>query len=113
PIRYPSATIGPASVCVFDGDAPGDRVVLYGGRNGRIYKADRGGYSDDGESIYSYAICGPIRLMDDLNEGKVHAIDFYTGHDDPALTYAMNWIVKLGTDHQDVAEAAAGTAPVE
>ncbi len=113
PIRYASMSIGPASMTVYDGDAPADRTILYGGRNGRIYKVDRAAFSDDGEEVYSYAICGPIRLLDDLTEGKVHAIDFYTGHDIDGLPYNLNWILKLGADHAQVSSPEGGTAPVE
>lgn len=51
----------PSCVHVFDGDSPGDRVVLLGCRDGYIRKIDLDAKSDDTEAIESYAFLGPFQ----------------------------------------------------
>lgn len=50
----------PASTHVFDGDLPGDRCVLLGGRDGVIRKIDYAAANDDSEPIRSSVWLGPL-----------------------------------------------------
>ena len=58
--QYPNAH-GPISSFVLDADAPGDRVLLIGGRDGYLRKMDPAATSDDGTAISSYVFYPPIR----------------------------------------------------
>lgn len=50
----------PVAMVVFDGDAPGDRVILLGGQDGFVRKFDKTVYQDDGTNFTSYVTMGPI-----------------------------------------------------
>jgi hypothetical protein len=59
PMIYPD-NHGPMSVLVYDGDAPNDRAILLGARNGYVQKIDDAALSDDGTAISSICSIGPI-----------------------------------------------------
>lgn len=59
--RYARTDLDPIAVHVFDGDDPGDRVILLGCRDSRIRFIDLSADTDDGECFSSYCYLGPIR----------------------------------------------------
>ena len=50
----------PMCTAVSDGDAPGDRKMLLGGRDGKVYILDEDSSTDDGESVFAHVLVGPI-----------------------------------------------------
>lgn len=58
--QFSNAAQNPTAVHLMDGDSPDDRVALLGGQDGYIRFIDRTAESDDGETISSYVILGPI-----------------------------------------------------
>lgn len=45
----------------FDGDAPDDRRILIGGRDGHVYQVDPDADDDAGEDILSHTLLGPLK----------------------------------------------------
>jgi hypothetical protein len=68
PIQFDNPDHNPLAVHVFDGDSPDDRVILLGGRDGRIRYLDKNGTDDDGRAIENYVFLGPCpnKMLDDL-----------------------------------------------
>ena len=60
PDTFVTTGLQPTSVAVFDGDAPGDRVLVLGGYDGKLRYLDRNATSDDGERIEAEVEIGPI-----------------------------------------------------
>lgn len=54
PIRFASESLDPLAVWVFDGDAPGDRAILIGGKDGIVREFAEDAASDDGLAIDSW-----------------------------------------------------------
>lgn len=63
PLQFP-ANHGPLCSLVYDGDVPGDRVILLGGRTGFIQKLDPSATDDDGVAISSFIYVGPFAVSD-------------------------------------------------
>jgi hypothetical protein len=89
---------------IFPGNAPQDRVLLMGCRDGYIRKYhgsigfDATFTSDDGTAITSYCYLGASRPVDDLNEGNIQCLDLYTGFDKAGLTYNLNYQLQAAPD---------------
>src|SRR5262249_45215601 len=102
PESYTNNAFNPFAVYVYDGDAPEDRKIYLGGRDGYIRRVALDGGDDDGYDISSYVLLGPIRTPDFGNlihqqvlatlgdsSGSVR-LDFYHGrHAEEAYTAAL------------------------
>lgn len=69
PVVLPNVQ-NPYALHVLDGDAPGDRVVLFGGGDGRIRYPDDTADDDDGTAINAYVVYPPV-FADDITELKL------------------------------------------
>lgn len=58
---YETAGLYPWATHTFDGDAPGDRQIYLGGRDGRVRKFSNTATTDAGKPIRSRVIVGPIK----------------------------------------------------
>lgn len=84
PLRFPDSH-GPISALVWDGDAPEDRYLLLGGRDGILRKLSTAALDDDGTAITASLTLGPVTPFDDsvasrligttLNMGEVEDAD--------------------------------------
>ncbi len=63
PDFYEDKNFYPNALCVFDGDAPGDRAIWLGGRDGYIRTLLNDAATDDGEDIESYIFI-PVMARD-------------------------------------------------
>ncbi len=61
PDAFTTASHNPLAVHVFDGDAPDDRVILLGGRDGNLRAMSSVATDDDGTPIPSFIFLGPIQ----------------------------------------------------
>jgi len=61
--KFGNAVHNPRATHVFDGDRPGDRVLIVGGNDGRLRKIDQDARHDDGTAIESYVYLGPIKIQ--------------------------------------------------
>lgn len=111
PMGLPDAW-GPVSMCVYDGDNPGDRALLMGGRGGLIFKLADTAYDDDGGAFNCSFFVGPTKPGgamsmygttmpgSDLSEGIVNQLDVIFGE---AITTApansFQATVQLCTGH--------------
>ena len=66
PDTFGDANMNPTAVHIFDGDAPGDRVVLLGGLDGYLRHFSTSALDDDGTAIESEVWIGPLRLDQDI-----------------------------------------------
>ena len=64
PFSFGNGDHEPHVLHVFDGDAPGDRVVQLGCRDGYVRFFDPAADDDDGTAIDSYVLIGPIQSQD-------------------------------------------------
>lgn len=64
PDSFGATDLDPMAVWVYDGDAAGDRVILLGGRDGKIRKWSESTKNDDGTAISSYVV---IPILGDLS----------------------------------------------
>jgi len=60
PITFANKKVSPFAAYVFDGDAPGDRVMFLGGNDGYLRLMERDAVTDDGHVISSHVMIGPI-----------------------------------------------------
>ncbi len=72
PDQFTTTNHDPLSVYVVDGDAPGDRVMLLGGRDGYVRKWDIAAKDDDGVATSSYVVMGPVQASGLGREFKLH-----------------------------------------
>jgi hypothetical protein len=65
---FANANHSPAATCVYDGNTPGDRVVLLGSWDGYVRAFDATAADDDGTPISSSVLLGPLvtKDMDEL-----------------------------------------------
>lgn len=59
-VTYPDNNFNPVSLLIFDGDSPGDRVMMLGGEDGYVRRYSSAVARDDGTVFTSFAILGPI-----------------------------------------------------
>lgn len=62
PDRFTNKNLNALAVHVFDGDDPGDRVIMFGGRDGYVRTYSDTAIDDDGSVIVSEIFIGPIQL---------------------------------------------------
>lgn len=67
PDTFGNTNLNPLCVVAYDGNLPGDRVVLLGGWDGFVRFIDHNATTDDGTPISSYVLIGPI-LTQELDE---------------------------------------------
>lgn len=79
----------PLAIHVLDGDAPGDRVMLLGGRDGYIRVWDADADDDDGTAIDSYVWLGPIRLRGSLRAFQLWQMQATLGSDSDNVTWEL------------------------
>ncbi len=95
---------GPVSSFVFDGDAPADRAILLGGRDGIIRKLDDTATTDTGSTISSYVYLGPIQPSGPQEQTLFTEFKFVLG-EIPAGFLVANWntdyTIQVGTDGYD------------
>jgi hypothetical protein len=58
--KFANTNHDPTAVHIFDGDDPGDRAILLGGKDGYLRKWDLDTTDDDGTAISSHVYLGPI-----------------------------------------------------
>ena len=73
PDVYVDSNHNPLAVHVFDGPDPDDRVILLGGRDGRIRYLTSDATDDDGVAIPSHVVIGPFKTPD-LDEVMVNDV---------------------------------------
>lgn len=74
--QFGNTNLDPLSLCVLDGNLPGDRAVLLGGWDGYVRKLDPSAVDDDGTSISSSVLIGPLvtPVYDDIQLDKVQGV---------------------------------------
>lgn len=70
PDKIGTAGMNPTSVMVIDGDAPGDRALLYGCADGWIRKQDPAAKDDDDKPIDARVLVGPLAPEEAENEWR-------------------------------------------
>lgn len=75
PLQFPG-THGPMSSLIFDGDKPNDRVLLLGGRTGKIYFLNTTALDDTDNAISAYVVLGPFHPTDGAAVLSATTIDF-------------------------------------
>jgi hypothetical protein len=94
PLQFPNNQ-GPISAIVWDGDLPGDRVILMGGRTGLIQKLDATATDDDGTAINSFIYVGPYAVSD-VTEATLQWMDVILAEPvSPFLSTDFNAVVSL------------------
>lgn len=82
PLQFPNST-GPISTMVYDGDAPTDRLLLLGGREGYVMIMSTGSRRDETSSstaaISSYVFLGPIQQFPPDGEAVIISADMDAG----------------------------------
>lgn len=74
------------ALCVLDGDAPGDRVILWYGRDGYVRFMDRDATSDDGTAIVSEVWLGPLSGV----KSYIADLPFTMAADSGNLSYSVH-----------------------
>lgn len=59
-VVFPDNLFNPVALLAFDGDAPGDRVLMLGGDDGYVRTYSSSASRDDGQTFTSYVTMGPI-----------------------------------------------------
>ncbi len=106
PLQWPDDH-GPIASMVYDGDGPTDRLLLLGGRNGFIQKLVDTARTDDGTTISSHVLLGPINIGGELNEGVITSLDCTFGElpsGAPVTHWNLNVEVRIGRSAYDVTE---------
>ena len=104
---FSNTNVGPTSVKAFDGDLPGDRVVLLGGRDGYIRYVNVNSVYDDNISNYAigaYVIIGPTMAEDGKKPFILTELQ--------ALTDSSSNTIKYEILTGDTPDAALDTASV-
>lgn len=70
PDTYTATAKQPTAFLVIDGDAPGDRKLLVGTRDGFVLQEDRDAEDDDGQAIDSFVRMGPLLGPEAEFEGR-------------------------------------------
>lgn len=104
PFQFANPDHNPLAVHVYDGDLPDDRVVLLGGRDGRVRYFDNAATKDDGTTINSEVWLGPI-LTKDLAFLVLKELQATLGETSGDITYSIH----VG----DSAEKAFGSEAVQ
>lgn len=75
-VVYGNDDHNPIAVCTFDGNQPGDRVVLMGGWDGFVRCYDADAEDDDGTVIESSVLMGPInsKVLDEMMLAELQAV---------------------------------------
>lgn len=76
----------PLCVCEFDGNDPGDRVILLGCWDGYVRKVDHQADTDDGVVIESLVLLGPL-LTSNTDEVKLTSLQAVLGLDSADVAY--------------------------
>jgi hypothetical protein len=113
PIQYPD-NHGPMAALVYDGDGASDRVLMLGGRDGKIRTVQQTGRTDDGTAISAYIVAGPFRPFPDaailtgttLDFGDLASADVGTSRWDATVT------LRGGPDAYEVTEGSPHTSAV-
>jgi len=100
PDAFAAAGHNPTAVHVFDGDAPSDRVILLGCRDGYVRKIDAANEDDDDAAISSYVWLGP--LQSGATAVRLRSLEFRLGSGSDPVTYTVH--------RGDSAEDAFGNA---
>lgn len=68
PVVYANKNHNPLATHVSDGDGPNDRTIMIGSQNGYVRVLSNDADTDDGTTIESYVVLGPLttRQMDDI-----------------------------------------------
>lgn len=93
----------PKAVDAFDGDAPGDRTILIGSRDGYIREYDLDANKDDAVAIESFVLIGPL-VTRDLNELILDNVQAVLSEDSDRI----EWEILVGS----TAEKALTSTPV-
>ncbi len=98
------ATQEPLCCEAYNAPMASDSAVLLGGRDGYLRRFDSLAETDDGSSITSYVLYGPVRLgNDDYHDGMVMELVGILAKNSGPVT----WSVHVAATHQDVKDAAA------
>lgn len=113
PIQYPD-NHGPMSALVYDGDGASDRVLMLGGRDGKIRTVQTTGRTDDGTAISAYIVGGPYQPFPDAAVLTGTTIDFGDLAAADAATTRWDATVTLrgGVNVYDVTEGTPGSTAV-
>lgn len=101
PDAFANTNLNPLCVVAFDGNLPGDRVVLLGGWDGFVRFIDHNATTDDTTPIASYVLIGPI-MTQELDEMLLKDIQ--------AVLATASGDVTWDVLSADTAEAAITTA---
>jgi len=88
PVVYGNVAHNPRCTHVYDGDSPDDRVILLGGADGYIRFLDSSASNDDGTTISSFVILGPLpnRAFD---EQMLMELQVILGDDSGDVTFSV------------------------
>lgn len=88
PDVYANKLHNPLSVHEFDGDDPNDRTIMIGGRNGKVHIMNNTTATDDGTTISSFVVLGPImtKQLDDIILKDLQTI---LGESSATVTYSV------------------------
>lgn len=78
----------PVCCCQFDGNEPGDRALLIGSWDGYVRTFDPDAATDDGTTISSSVVIGPL-LTKDLDEITVKELQAVLGANSGSVTYEV------------------------
>lgn len=98
--RFANTDHNPLCCCEYDGNEPGDRVLLVGGWDGYVRAFDPDATADDGTNISSSVLLGPI-LTQELDEMLLKELQWVMAETSGNIT----WEVLAGS----TAEAALAT----
>jgi hypothetical protein len=88
PVTFNELDHNPKCVHLFDGDDPDDRVVLMGSWDGYMRMIDETAEDDDGETIDSHVLIGPL-VTKELDELMVRDLQFVMGADSGEVTWEL------------------------
>lgn len=85
---FANNNLNPLCSCVFDGNTPGDRVVLIGSWDGYVRSISQTATTDDGTPINSSVILGPI-LTPDADDMLLKDVQAIMGANSGTVTYSV------------------------
>lgn len=109
PLQFPNGH-GPTSCLVYDGDAPADRKLLMGGKDGFVRSLKSGVFDDDGNDIEWYVDYAPIVMGDQNNDGILQNLNVTLGDPASGITasdFGVDVTVRAGLTAYDVTEGSS------
>jgi hypothetical protein len=89
PDFYGLPALNPMAVYARDGDAPEDRVIFLGGRDGYLRYLDPTASTDDGTPIDSFVVVGPL-MTKDLDSVKLKSLVATLSETSGDVTYSIH-----------------------